>query len=431
MSDTTPTPASAGIAVIALALALTAGTAAPAAAQTKLTVWGDTLRVKSYQAYDALMDDVELDIVTVAPEETVTKLQLALRAGSGVPDLVFISDAPNAAMLSTRRTDYLMKLEGQVDAALLADFYPNANAPCIVNGDLVCLRSDLAHNLTWYDKPKMQEFGYDVPETWEDLEALGAAIAQDHPGYFLGSSTDPYGLYGMIMASGCDMATPVDGEDDTLLVDLGSDRCLRAAGMIDRMAANGTLIKSGPFDPEFVKQAKDGKLLLYVGPTWFGEFILKPTYEIPAGSIAAAPPPKWADEAAPVTWSFGGGGFGIHKDTENPQAAIAMLEWLTTSEANQKDAVTFPPYAPVTRLWGQKLTDDAYYADGQVFAAMEEAADYADPKYGARRFDMPSVIGKIVSPAVASGRTLVETLPALEQEIANTAQVAGYRIVRE
>lgn len=414
-----------------LALALSAGGAVSAAAQTTLTVWGDTLRVASYKVYDELTAEVELDIVTVAPEETVTKLQLALRAGSGVPDLVFISDAPNSAMLATRRTDYLMPLEGKVDADLLADFYPNANAPCIVDGNLVCLRSDLAHNLTWYDKPKMAELGYSVPETWEEFEALGADLAANNPGYFLGSATDPFGLFGMIMASGCDMATPVAGQDDTLLVNLRSENCLRAAGMIDRMAANGSLIKSGPFDPEFVNQAKDGKLLLYVGPTWFGEFILKPSYEIPAGEIAGALPPRWADEAAPVTWSFGGGGFGVHKDTANPDAAIAMLEWLTTSEANQKDAVTFPPYAPVTALWGRKLIDDAYYADDQVFAAMEAAAEFADPKYGARRFDMPSVIGKIVSPAVASGRTLAETLPALEQEIINTARVAGYRIVEE
>lgn len=419
-------------------LALTGGVAAllcafslPAIAQAKLTVWGDTLRVESYKAYGAATGGVELDIVTVAPEETVTKLQLALRAGSGIPDLVFISDAPNSAMLATRRTDYLMKLEGHVDAALLADFYPNANAPCLVNGELVCLRSDLAHNLTWYDKPAMAALGYSVPATWEEFEALGADLATNHPGYFLGSATDPYGIYGMMMASGCDMATPVAGQDDTLLVDLGSAACLRAATMIDNMAADGSLIKSGPFDPEFAALAKDGKLLAYVGPTWFGEFILKPSYEIPAGTIAGALPPRWAADPAPVTWSFGGGGFGIYKDTSNPEAAVALLEWLTTSEANQKDAVTFPPYAPVTTLWGKKLASDNYYADDQVFAAMEEAATFADPKYGARRFDMPSLLGKIVSPAVASGRTLVETLPLLEQEIVNTARVAGYQIVNQ
>lgn len=414
-----------------VALSIMAAATASSVAQTKLTVWGDTLRVNSYKAYDALMTDIDLDIVTVAPEETVTKLQLALRAGSSIPDLVFISDAPNSAMLATRRTNYLMELEGRVDASLLADFYPNANAPCIVNGKLVCLRSDLAHNLTWYDKPQMAAFGYALPQTWEAFEALGADLAANHPGYFLGSATDPYGLYGMIMAAGCDMATPVDGQDDTLLVDLGSENCLRAAGMIDRMAANGSLIKAGPFDAEFVKQAKDGKLLLYVGPTWFGEFILKPSYEIPAGEIAGALPPRWADDPAPVTWSFGGGGFGVYNKTQNADAAIKMLEWLTTSEANQKDAVTFPPYAPVTVLWGQKLADDAYYADDQLFAAMETSAGYADSKYGARRFDMPSVIGKIVSPAIASGRTLEETLPELEREIANTARVAGYKIVSE
>ncbi len=416
---------------LAIGASLMFGAANVAAAQTTLTVWGDTLRVASYKVYDDITDAVELDIVTVAPEETVTKLQLALRAGDGIPDLVFISDAPNSAMLATRRADYLMRLEGKVDPELLADFYPNANAPCIVDGNLVCLRSDLAHNLTWYDKPQMAAFGLSVPETWEAFEALGADLAANHPGYFLGSATDPFGLFGMIMASGCDLATPVAGQQDTLLVNLRSANCLRAAGMIDRMAANGSLIKSGPFDPGFVNQAKAGRLLLYVGPTWFGEFILKPSYEIPAGEIAAALPPRWADEAAPVTWSFGGGGFGIYKDTPHTDAAVAMLEWLTTSEANQKDAVTFPPYAPVTALWGVKLIDDDYYADDQVFAAMEAAAAYADPKYGARRFDMPSVIGKVVSPAVASGRTLTETLAALEREIVNTARVAGYTIIDE
>ena len=87
-----------------VALSIMAAATVSSVAQTKLTVWGDTLRVNSYKAYDALMADIDLDIVTVAPEETVTKLQLALRAGSSIPDLVFISDAPNSAMLATRRT---------------------------------------------------------------------------------------------------------------------------------------------------------------------------------------------------------------------------------------------------------------------------------------------------------------------------------------
>lgn len=419
------------LAIPATVAALTLALCAPSFAQTQLTVWGDTLRVESYTAYNELTNDVELDIVTVAPEEVVTKLLLALRAKSGVPDLIFISDAPNSAMLHTRRADYLMALQGVIDADILANFYPNANAPCLVNGDLVCLRSDLAHNLIWYDKPAMAEFGYSVPQTWEEFEALGAALAADHAGYYLGSATDPYGLYGMLMAAGCDMATPVAGQDDTLLVNMQTDKCRRAANMIDHMAANGSLIKAGPFDPEFAALAQQGLLLAYVGPTWFGEFIIKPSYQVPAGRIAGALPPRWSDEDAPVTWSFGGGGFGIWKDTANVEAASDMLVWLTTSEANQKDAVTFPPYAPVTQLWGEKLIADDYYADDQMFAAMEAAALFADPNYGARRFDMPSVIGKIVTPAIASGRSLVETLPALEQEIMNTARVAGYKIVQE
>jgi multiple sugar transport system substrate-binding protein len=409
---------------------LLAVAATPGAAQTELTVWGDTLRVQSYAAYDELTSDVSLNVVTVAPEETVTRLQLALRTGTGVPDLVFISDAPNSAMLASRQSDYLMRLEGRVDAGLLADFYPNANAPCIVNGELVCLRSDLAHNHIWYDSVLMEELRLEVPQTWEAFEALGERLAALDRGYFLGSAVDPYGLYGMLMAAGCDMATPVAGEDDTILVNMQTEDCLRAVRMIDRMGANGTLIDSGPFDPGFVERASAGNLVLYVGPTWFGEFILRGTYGIPESRIATALPPRWEAEAAPVTWSFGGGGFGVWKNTEAPEAAIAMLEWLTTSEANQRNAVTFPPYGPVTLLWGERLTADPYYV-GDVFAAMEAAAEFADPNYGARLFDMPSVIGKIVSPVMASGGSLETVLPDLEAEIRNTATVFGYRVVTE
>ncbi|MCR9195939.1 MAG: extracellular solute-binding protein, partial [Hyphomonas sp.] len=397
---------------------------------TTLTVWGDTLRVQSYAAYAEANPDVSLDIVTVAPEETVTRLQLALRTGTGIPDLIFISDAPNSAMLASRQSDYLMRLEGRIDQAILDDFYPNANAPCIVNEELVCLRNDLAHNHIWYDSVKMGELGLSLPETWEEFEALSKTLAEADANYFVGSAVDPYGLYGMLMAAGCDMATPVAGQEDTILVNMQADACMRAITMIDRMNANGTLIDSGPFDPGFVERAGEGGLVAYVGPTWFGEFILRGTYQIPEGRIATALPPRWAEEDEPVTWSFGGGAFGVWKDTEQPDAALEMLVWLTTSEANQRDAVTFPPYAPVTQLWGERLTNDAYYV-GDIFAAMEEAALFADPNYGARRFDMPSVIGKIVSPVTASGGTLESVIPDLEAEIRNTATVFGYRVVSE
>lgn len=401
-----------------------------AAAQTELTVWGDTVRVPSYQAYDAANEDVTLTIVTVAPEENVARLQLALRTNTGIPDLVFISDAPNSAMLASRQANYLMRLEGRIDEALLADFYPNANAPCIVNEELVCLRNDLAHNLIWYDSVLMDELGLEVPTTWEEYEALSEELAALDEPYFVGSAVDPFGLYGLLMAAGCDMATPVTGQDDTILVNMQTEDCLRAVRMIDRMNANGTLIDSGPFDPGFVARAGAGDLVLYVGPTWFGEFILRGTYEIEPGRIATALPPRWEVEEDPVTWSFGGGGFGVWKDTAEAAAALEMLVWLTTSEANQREAVTFPPYAPVTRLWGERLIADDYYL-GDIFAPMEAAATYADPNYGARRFDMPSVIGKIVSPVMASGGTLEEVLPELEAEIRNTATVFGYRVVQE
>ena len=54
--------------------------------------------------------------------------------------------------------------------------------------------------------------------------------------------------------------------------------------MVDHMMANGSLSKVGPFEPDFVNLAKTGKVPLIIGPTWFGEYVIKPTYEWPPAS---------------------------------------------------------------------------------------------------------------------------------------------------
>ncbi len=408
-----------------VALSLMASTAMAQDVVT-LNVWSDTPRLAMFDLYDQTHENVALKVTTVAPADLIAKIQLALQAKSEVPDVIFMGDVGFTSQLATRRSNYMLDLTDKVPQALQDEFYPNGNAPCLVNGKLLCLRNDLAHDLIWYDKPAMEALGKAVPTTWAEYEALGAELGPQ--GYVLGSATEAGLLTAMLVSDGCDLAMPVDGKDDVLKIDLTTEQCLKPARLIDAMVANGSLSKIGVFEPDFVNLAKTGKVPLMIGPTWYGEYVIKPTYEWPAGKLAAALPLKWDDQDKPLTWSWGGGTYGGWKDTAHPAEVVDVIQWMATDVANQTNAVTLPAHKPSSIAWGARLASDEYYATPDVFDVHVAAAEFSHPGYKSLRINVAEAIAKTVTQSVATGGTVEAALPALQNELVSLAKLNGYQV---
>ena len=124
----------------------------------------------------------------------------------------------------------------------------------------------------WYNKALFDEFGYDIPETWEDYQALGDKLAAEHPGYILGSIGDPFTAVLTNMWSAQAPIYTVDG--DTFTTDFSDDHTTRMIDLMDHMFANGTLAIDGLFTPDFPAKYKD-KVLGIPGPTWFTGAIIQ------------------------------------------------------------------------------------------------------------------------------------------------------------
>ncbi len=403
-------------------LALLAGTAM--AQEVTLNVWSDPVRLTMFDLYDKTHDNVKLNVTTIDPAGLVAKIQLGMQSKSEVPDVIFMNDIGYAAQLSTRRSNYLLDLTGKVPQQTLDEFYPNANSPCMINGKLLCMRNDIAHDVVWYDKPLMESLGAKVPTTWEEFQALGDELAPK--GYSLGSPMVPFEAF--LVSDGCDMVMPVEGKNDTVKIDLTTDKCLKPARMIDHMIAAGSLSKVGPFDPATVEAVKAGKVPLMVGPTWFGEYVIKATYEMAPGKLAVALPLKWEDQAQPLTWSWGGGVYGGWKDTQHPAEVADLITWMSSDVANQTTAVTLPAHKPSSIAWGERLKTDAYYASPDVFDVQVAAAAFSHPGYTSLRFSVEDAIVKIVSANIAKGQTVESSLPALQTELVNLAKLNGYTV---
>lgn len=386
-----------------------------------VTVWTDATRQVGFEAFQKSHPDVKMKIVLYKEGDLISKIQLFNKAGSGWPDVVFGGAAAAdpyykwAADLSSSASGVLPGLG-------------TSNAPCQFDGKTYCLVNDVSQVVLWYNKVLMDQFGYQVPKTWSEYEALGEKVAQQHPGYLIGTAGDAFLYHDYLRASGCP-AQNVTGPNK-VHIDLTGVKCTRVTEMLDKLIKAGSVSKSGWADPTIASIAKAGKLLMEPAPSWFGEFVFKPesSWAYKSGQLAAAELPVWNGE--PKAWSgdAGGGAYIVSNHAKNMKGAVEIASWMATSPAYQATAPTFPAYAPVLDQWGAKLADDKFYAVDPLPVLKAAAATVNPVDAHTTRYDVEAPWVDVVVPALKDGKSITSVLPQTQSEMIALAKSAGYEV---
>jgi ABC-type glycerol-3-phosphate transport system substrate-binding protein len=399
-----------------------------------ITVWVDADRSTAVDAFKKANPDVKLNVVTYdgsanGSNSFRTKMQLFDRSGSGWPDVVFSSqnnDAAWASQKSNGKQAFAAVLnQGLVPKATLDGFTSGSLNPCTVDGKVYCLRNDLAQVVLWYNKTLLDRFGYTVPTTWEDYQALGQKVATEHPGYIVGTVGDAFTPEIYFWAGKC-QANDITGPK-TVTVNTTSDECKRVATMLDTLIKNGTTPNVSVFTPEFVKKYT-GKVLVMPGPAWYAGAIFNnpQSLNVPKGQLGVAAPLTWGSDA-PVTGNVGGGTWFISSHSKNLKAAEKFAEFVTTADDYQVNlAPGYPAFAAAGDKWIKKQESSGYYATDlqPVIKAGTEIWD----GWGSGIFSQEAIWAKTMTPAIAGHKSLTDTLPAWQTAIKNQAQVDGYTV---
>lgn len=403
------------------------------AAGSPITVWIDSTRQAAVDKFIAANPDAA-DLIKVEIVDRATfpaKVLLFNNTNSGWPDVVF-AEPGLVAQVSDASRDFPLDLRPFVDAKILANFATGANGDCILpDGKLVCLRNDLAQNVLWYNVPLMKQFGYSVPTTWEEYQALGEKVAKEHPGYLIGAFGDGQAMNNYFWSSGCPTGQLVNAT--TVYINTADPKCTRAAAMVDVLVANGSVSKSNPFDPAFIAQVTSGKLLMIPGASWYGEYIFggkkdSMYFQTATGQLGVALPPKWAADPKALTGAQGGAAWTVSKHTQNPELATKFVLFVTTDNGYQGTAPTFPAYTPAATLWAKTLTANPVYAQ-DPFPVLQQAAGLYDATWGNVRYDRAESFQRIIIAAMADGKTVTATLKDWQADLVNLAQAQGYQVV--
>jgi len=395
-----------------------------------ITVWTDSTRLDAVKAYQKANPGVPMNVVTFdgsADGSTYlqTKVQLFDRTNEGWPDVVFA--APTDLTWATQPTapnevPFAAPLdESLVPKATLDGFAKGSLDPCQFGGHTYCLRNDIAQVMLWYNKKLMDQWGYTVPKTWQDYQALGEKVGKEHPGYLVGTIGDTNSNESYFWSSQCPANQLV--KPDTLLVNLQDPKCTRMATLLDALLKAKTMSTQG-----FFSQGFDGsKVLMANGPSWYGQYLFKGAFKTPAGQISATGPLTWEGESTAYTGNVGGGTWMVSAHSKNLKAATALTTWLTTSDANLANAPTYPAYSPGAKTWLANPANRSYYAS-DISPVFQAAADSVWTGWSNTKFSDQTPWSSAVLPALTAGKTLTETLPAWQQAITDLAKSMGYTV---
>ena len=405
-------------------------------AGSEITVWADSTRLPAVQAYQKANPDVKMKIVTYdggADGSTYlqTKVQLFDRTGSGWPDVVFGSPTDVTWASEPTKTGAIPFAapldQSLVPQSTLDGFAKGSLSPCQFNDHTYCLRNDIAQVVLWYNKDLMDKWGYDVPTTWEQYEALGKQVAKDHPGYLVGSVGDTNSHESYFWSGQCpafELTKP-----DTLRTDLQDPNCTKMASLLDGLIDAKAVTTKGFFSQGFAKDS-GSKVLMAYGPSWYGQYLFKTAFETPAKQIAAAPPLKWEGETTAATGNVGGGVWMVSSHSANLKASTDLATWLTTSDENQASAPTYPAYTKAADAWLANPTNSEYFAN-DVSVPFKEAANDVWTGWSNTKFSDATAWSSVVLPALTAGKSLTSTLEAWQKEISNEAKAEGYTVTNQ
>lgn len=297
---------------------------------------------------------VEVEVNFAGSRDTRKTLQPALDAGETVD--VFDEDIER---VNITWGDYLLDIQEMYDASEL-NGTQNATlislAKELGGGTLKSVPYQPSTFVVMYNKDLFEAAGITaVPTTWDEFLAAGEALKQQ--GVYALTIDDAYmaAFFGYMMdrVAGFETTKAVAGGDFT------NEAVLKTAEAIQTLVDNGYIDPraAGNVYPQGQSNIADESVAMYLNGTWLPNEIRNQTKEgFRWGSFALPNIAEGGDGAE--SNNYGAQCFAINKNTQYPNAAFALVQWLTSGEWDQKlaDETMGVPMAN-DATWPEALTD--------------------------------------------------------------------------
>lgn len=295
----------------------------------------------------------------------------------------------------------------------------------LINGEQYALPFMAGVGLMTYRKDILDAAGQSVPETWEDMLKVAAAIHTDDTAAIALRAVPGQGfnmfIFPMIMrAYGGNFFKDYTGGD--LTPAMNSPENLEALNVYIKLINDYAPPGAGNFNfAEVNEAAKNGQIAFAVEGTGIVAQIVDPEKSKFAAETAIALPPGGPAGRSPA---LGVHGMGIPASANNPEGAAKFIEWAVSAETVAKISLAnaFPDFTTASVAENEEVIAKYAAVHPDFLRLRVEALDLAIGHYRPLLPEWPALgqaIGENINAAVNGLMSPEEALEAADQEIAD------------
>lgn len=276
-------------------------------------------------AFEDQYPNVDVKLVNAGTgNDHYTKLQNAIKAGSGGPDVAQIEyqALPQFALPGDLVDLRQYGLDEYAD-----DYTPSTWAAVHAGEGLYGLPQDSGPMAMFYNKEVFDKHGLEVPTTWDEYVTAAEKLkAADPSACITNDSGDPGFTTSMIWQAG---GTPFQTDGDQVTIDLQDEGTQKWTGVWNQLVEGQLACTIPGWTEEWFKALGDGTIAT-IGLGAWAPGVFEQSVPDGAGKWRVAPMPTY--DGQPATAENGGSTQSVLEQSKNPALAAAFVRWLNHDE---------------------------------------------------------------------------------------------------
>ena len=397
---------------------------------TTLTYWTWVPNIqKTVDLFQQKYPKVKVNVVNAGQSaDQYTKLQTAVKAGTGGPDVAQIE---YFALPQFALTKQLVPLDGYGVTSLRSAFTPSAWSQVTFNNGVYGIPQDTGPMVMFYRQDILDRLGVKAPTTWSEFETLAEKIHTDNPQNFV-TSIDPGdagGVDSLLWQAGS-RPFQITAADRTT-VNLADEGATRWAGLWSRLLGKKLVDPAAGWTNEWWQSMGAGKYAMWITGAWAPGSISS-TIPNTAGKWRVAPVPQW-QAGGTVTAENGGSANAVMSTSHNKTAAVAFAQWLNSDPVAVKslsDNGLFP--ATTALLSSQSFLDarNPLFGDQLANRVLADAATHVATGWQYLPFQVyaNSVFKDTVGQPISAGTEVGAGLATWQRRIVDYGKQQGFQM---
>jgi multiple sugar transport system substrate-binding protein len=380
-------------------------------------------------AFEKVYPNIKVNLVNAGTGTAeYTKLQNAIKAGSGVPDIAQVEyyALPQFALggsLADLGADGLSSDQSQFSTAVWDSVQ--------VGGKLVGLPQDTGPMALFYNKTVFDKYGLTVPTTWAQFAADATKLHAANPKEYLTNDTgDPGFTTSMIWSAGGHPYV-VSGTTGVTINLSGSDSgTQKFVSLWSPLVSGGDLAPISSWSNQWYTGLSNGTIASLVTGGWMG-VDLESGVPTGKGDWRVAPMPEWTAGTA-ANSENGGSADSVLAASKNQAAAAAFLQWVSTGQGAQLSASTgdFPASTTILNSSSWQNQPQAYFGGQAINQVLSKQSADVLPGWSYLPFQVyaNSIFPNTVGQAYTGKSTLSAGLSAWQQQSASYGSQQGFSV---